>query len=427
MMKRLKFNIAVFFSLFFYISLPVGELRGQAIHLQNNLEISGQSSTSHYVEPMLVICPKHSKHFLIASMVIRDVAAWKPEVHVWNTRDAGKTWGLKRFPKLSADPWLTYKGDHSFTLTGLGHSLKGDYNEYMYISNDGGNNWDSEIAINESHDHPFSLSLNGELIWWSTTRSNRVLNLKKLNREEQLINIDYIDFKNGLRHDNMIPATHPSGLALFPYSRYESSFNEIKTHGSFFLAMNEEFHVLENTFITDRNGAGKGIASLHADHSDSRTRGNLYYVYAMGDFGESKGIGISLSKDLGNEWIHKTVAETSKNKLLYLPTAAISNEGVIALFWIEIERSLKGLRHAVYFSFSSDGAESFSKPLLLDNYTHFSRINKKHSRVYNTFPAGGHYSGMSALADGSFQLVWSDPRTGFYKLYTANVTIDSMR
>jgi hypothetical protein len=39
------------------------------------------------------------------------------------------------------------------------------------------------------------------------------------------------------------------------------------------------------------------------------------------------------------------------------------------------------------------------------------------------FPAGGEYMGLDAAPDGSFQLLWSDARSGVYQLRTATVRV----
>lgn len=376
--------------------------------------LSQQNSGLHHVESHMVISPLNPDHWLVAAMIIDEPVAWKFHVAVWRTTDAGTTWTRTDFPKTSADPYLSMDINGNVYLSGLGQS-------HYYISGNSGKNWSEGYAVPESHDHPFTTSTSVNTFWWSTTRRNKVLNLKKAVNGGPFENVQTINFNDSFRHDNMMPTVLHDGTLILPYSNFKSTRSSIQIEAAYLFTTNNGSELTGPIKITDRQGTSKGMASMLADNTESTYRGNLYYLYTLGEFRDSKGIGMSISGDEGETWKDITVQKPSpRGEKYYVPTGAINKDGVIGIYWYQHGRSRSIIDNDIYFTASKDGGETFMEPVKVTKVT--SRLSRR-AKVAGTFPGGGHYSGMSVLPDGSFQLVWSDARSGIYQLYTANVIV----
>jgi len=387
--------------------------------------LSQQNSRLHHVESHMVVSPLNPDHWLVAAMIVDDPVAWEFHVAVWRTTDAGKTWTRTDFPKVMADPNLSMDIKGNVYLSGLGQSLKGDRNEYYYISNDGGKSWSNGYSVSGGHDHPFLISEGTNTYWWSTTRGNRILNIRKAVDGGTFENIRTIKFDDSFRHDNMMPAVLNDGTLILPHSAYISGRSSIDPKGSYLFKTKNGVDVSGPIELTKRQGTSKGTASMLADNTESVYRGNLYYLYTLGVFRVSKGIGMSISEDGGETWKDITVQKPSpRGEKYYIPTGAINKDGVIGIYWNQHGRNRSIIDNDIYFTASKDGGKTFLDPVKVTRVT--SRLARQgpSSRVAGTFPGGGHYSGMDVLPDGSFQLVWSDARSGIYQLYTANVVVE---
>ena len=77
----------------------------------------------------------------------------------------------------------------------------------------------------------------------------------------------------------------------------------------------------------------------------------------------------------------------------------------------------------MYFTVSLDGGLSFQRPVRVTKKTTDPKTEGS-GDVANKFPGGGHYLGITTKVDGSFQLVWSDSRSGIFELQTCNITVE---
>jgi hypothetical protein len=107
-----------------------------------------------------------------------------------------------------------------------------------------------------------------------------------------------------------------------------------------------------------------------------------------------------------------------------LPSLDINLKGVVGISWVDSRDDSNGKQDDVYFTASLDGGETFQKPARISTVSSNPRTDLN-GDVSNKFNGGGHYLGLTARPDGSFQLVWSDSRSGVYQLQTSNVHVKS--
>ena len=391
----------------------------------DNIRITSQQKNLHHVEADFTVNPSNPNHWLAAAIVIDDPVGWKYHCATWASDNGGESWIRTDFQKTGADPKLLITDSGKTYLSCLGKT--GDPNEYYYISNDGGLNWNKEYKVQGGHDHP-TLSSHGKVAyWWSTKRGNRILDLRKSIDGTEFEPITSISFSDNYRHDNMQQVILSDGTLILPYSSYQSDRRGVDTKGAFLFKtkVGENIQASDSKRITEKQGNRKGMASMLIDRTNSRFKDNLYYIYALGENESFDGIGMSISVDKGETWKDIVIQDGRilKNKY-YAPTGIVNNNGVIGIYWYDRRNDLKREKNDIYFTASIDGGKTFLSPVRVTEINSKPDLKNNERRVAGTFPGGGHYSGISILPDGSFQLVWSDSRSGIYQLYTSNVKVE---
>jgi hypothetical protein len=92
---------------------------------------------------------------------------------------------------------------------------------------------------------------------------------------------------------------------------------------------------------------------------------------------------------------------------------AVNGQGQVCASWVDSRADGERLVNDVYLAVSLDGGASFQRPVRASAESSDPRT-PRNDDVAAKFAAGGHYMGLAARADGSFQLVWSDSREGLF-------------
>lgn len=71
---------------------------------------------------------------------------------------------------------------------------------------------------------------------------------------------------------------------------------------------------------------------------------------------------------------------------------------------------------------SADGGETFSPAVRISEVA-AEPLAGGNGATGRELPGGGHYAGLAARADGAFQVVWCDSRSGRFQPYTASVQV----
>jgi hypothetical protein len=177
--------------------------------------------------------------------------------------------------------------------------------------------------------------------------------------------------------------------------------------------------------ITATLGERKGYFHLVSDTQSSKFKDRLYFVRAAGYGGSFDGILLNYSNDKGRTWSPDRRVdlfdENGKGKAM-VPSIAVNADGIVGISWVDSRNDPTRNKTDIYFTISMDGGESFLRPVRITEVSSNPR-SEKNSDVANKFPGGGHYLGLTARLDDSFQLVWSDSRNGFFQLQTCNVVV----
>lgn len=399
----------------------------QQIKVGENVRVTSQQQNLHHVESDLYVNPKDPNHWIAAAIVYTDPIKWEYHCAVWVTNNAGRVWRRTDFPDGSADPQVIIDENNNVYLSCLGQS--GVRGEVYYTSGDGGATWSKPHRIPGGHDHPFLSIYKDDVYWVSTTNRNTELNVRKASKGGLLENMTTLKFpQNENQNDNFKHTNLSDGTLVIPFINYYSGEGGPKSDGAYVVRSTDGGKTFsERILISKEVGTAKGLASLHADISNTNNKDNLYLVYGKGQGrNESLGIAISKSTDKGKTWHEKMVRSPYGGVNGFVnPAAAINRNGVLGINWVE--RRLRGgrMEENVYFTASLDGGLSFLDPVKVTEVNSSLRSGEGEANIGASFRGGGHYDEMVALPDGSFQLIWSDARSGIYQLYTANVVVNN--
>ncbi|GAB4511258.1 MAG: hypothetical protein Tsb004_15410 [Allomuricauda sp.] len=381
----------------------------QDLKVSKNLWIQNQHPALHYVESTIAVHPKDENTWAIASMVLDNSKGLQFKTQVSVTEDKGNSWSTEVFEDVYADPQLLFRNNGELIFIGLsGNGIK------FYSSKNNGQSWDLLQELLGSFDHPFLYDFQGQISCVSSAKGNKSIYIDH--------NIDdgkegfYHHFNNRFQQDNMQHLAQRDGDLIIPYFQYHVSQQGPVSDALYFITSESNSNTSNQPrFISKSSGVGKGFTGIKS-HKEV---GKFFSVVAVGrtkfDF-DAIAVHQSPKKDIA--WRTSMIYPDSER--FYCPTFTINNQGIIALFWYGKDQENLQQGGDIYFTISKDQGESFSKPIIVNDKPQ-KPIAKEDGIVMKRFPGGGHYSGIASLSDGSFQLVWSDTRSGHYQLYTTNI------
>jgi hypothetical protein len=186
------------------------------------------------------------------------------------------------------------------------------------------------------------------------------------------------------------------------------------------------------------------VISYAVDLSGSKYRDYLYVVWSDWRSGRPR-ILFSYSANRGQTWSEPRMIspEIPVEASQYLPMIAVNNEGVVGVQWFDTRNSKNQDSSELYFSASADGGGSFLqaakvssepsfpinsgnlKPLLRTIGSIEDRISASFMSVFNRWPDGGDYIGLTADSTGVFYPFWPDSRRGTYQIYTGKLIVST--
>lgn len=394
-----------------------------------NIPISSQFSEMPLVEPTLSAHPADPNILLAAAMVVTDVN--RPyescSLSSFYSSDKGKTWEETVHDFWGYDPWLSILEDGSTSMSWLGTPGKFQHQFPLQIfrSDNCGKDWSSSVESFEGeghgHDGTKLIGLGGKTflttVRFTPSRGADVV-LYCANGLEKYQEVALIQGK-GRRLNFCEPAILSDGDVIVPTMHGQG---KIWTHK--YDAKSGKLS--EVSVVSDNPKLGRGYSRLAADVGPkSGFKDNLYFVRAVADGNSSKGVWLNISSDKGETWtLEKRIDLFHNNRLskANVASVAVNNNGVVGISWVDGQHSEDQRAYDVYFSISMDGGKSFQRPLRVTSKSSDPRT-KANDDVANKFIGGGHYLGLTAKADGHFQLLWSDSREEIFKLQTCEIQV----
>ncbi|WP_299110673.1 sialidase family protein [uncultured Winogradskyella sp.] len=404
------------------------DVRNDAI-IGKNIAIKSKFFGLPVVEPSISAHPNNNNHLLAAAMIVTDInrpyASCRLSSFV--SKDGGNNWSETAHNYWGYDPWVAIlpSGNAALSWLGTPNSFRHSFPLKIFTSNNGGDTWSNNIQSFNGfgHGHDGTKLVGYKTSFYLTTvRFNGDMSADVVLYESKNNNV----FKEvalikgeGLRLNFCEPAILNNGTVVIP-TLHNSSKIWVNLYNPKTRQLSGKKKVSKNPKV------GRGYPRMVADVGlNSRFINRIYFVRAVASGTSSRGIWINYSKDNGETWTEEKRIdhfETDWLSKANVASVAINKDGVIGVSWVDSQHDKNQKAYDVYLAISKDGGESFQKPIRVTNVSSNPRT-KKNGDVANKFIGGGHYLGLTAKANGSFQLIWSDSRDEVFQLQTCNVTI----
>ena len=375
------------------------------------------------VEPHLSAHPTDSLHLLAAAMVITNINQpyQSARLSSFVSKDSGITWKETAHNYWGYDPWTAIlpNGQTAMSWLGTPRIFEHQFPIQFFSSNDGGASWDDQVqTFDSSHGHDGTkITSFGQHFYFTTVRfkddmsADVVLYHRKENEPFQELTVIP---SQGVRLNFCEPAILSDGTVLVPSSHFMR-----KAWVQSYDPLTQKLSA--KNLITMNPGGGRGYMRITADtHSDTRYLNNVYFVRA------ANGVWLNYSSDKGKTWSHDIRVDLFEKPLAtkaMVASVAVAKNGIVGISWVDSQNDSNQQKYDVYFVFSTKGGHSFSSPIRITNICTNPKT-EQNGDTANKFLGGGHYLNIVAKANGKFQLIWSDSRSGVFELQTCEVTVN---
>lgn len=376
------------------------------------------------VEPHLSAHPSDASHLLAAAMVV--TAIDRPyescRLSSFVSKDGGLTWKETAHDFWGYDPWTAIlpNGQTAMSWLGTKGSFQHQFPLQFFSSDDGGESWDrSTQSFHSNHGHDGTkITALGRDFYFTTVRFNDdmsadvVLYHRKSN--EEFMEAAKVDAQ-GVRLNYCEPVILGDGSVLVPFSHYLRKVWVQRYHPKTRLLSDKKL-------ISLRPGGERGYMRMLADtESGSMFYDRVYFVRA------ADGVWLNYSIDHGQTWSQDIRIDQFDNSMTsqsMVASVAVNKEGIVGISWVDSQHDPSQQKNDVYFALSIDGGLSFCPPIRVTDVSTHPKT-RKNGDAANKFPGGGHYMNIVSRADSSFQLIWSDSRSGVFELQTCHIAIGS--
>lgn len=382
------------------------------------------------VEPHVSAHPSNNNHLLVAAMVVTDInnPYQSCRLSSFVSSDGGYSWKETTHDMWGYDPCTAILSDGKTVMSWLGtpQSFKHQFPLQIFNSADGGITWEKDFQTitgdGHGHDGTKVVALGNEF-YCTTVRFNNAMgaDVVLLRKEgsgsfEEVAKID----GKGKRLNFCEPVILTDGTVVVPASDFQKKiWVQLYNHTTGNLSDPYNFSF--------QPGGAKGYMRLLADvNPNSKFKDRVYFVRALGAGSNYSGIWMNFSADGGKVWSKDKRVDLFQHSFgskAMVPSVAVNKNGVIGISWVDSQNESNQKGNDVYFTVSLDGGLSFQRPVRVTKKTTDPKT-EGNGDVANKFPGGGHYLGITTKVDGSFQLVWSDSRSGIFELQTCNITVE---
>ncbi len=373
------------------------------------------------VEPHVSAHPSNNDHLLIAAMVVTDIenAYESSRLSSFVSLDGGQSWTETAHDWWGYDPWTAILRDGTTVMTWIGTpgEFQGQYPIRFFSSPDGGLTWSDQIqTLPGGHDGTKVVGFEEEFYFTTVHFRGHGADVVLYHNDGAGLFEEMARIPNEGRRLNFCePAMLTDGTVIVPVAHGGSAW----VHA--YDPLTEELSAADS--VTQNSGGARGYLHLTADtNEESAFTDRLYFVRAVGG-AAGRGIWLNQSQDRGLTWHPDRRIDLfagARPSEALVPSATVNRQGVLGVSWVD--RHNTGNGNDVYFTASCDGGQSFSEPVRVTRVSSDPRT-EGNGDVANKFPGGGHYLGIAARLDGSFQLVWSDSRSGRFELQTSQVKV----
>ncbi|MGE0590761.1 MAG: hypothetical protein AB7O48_19420 [Cyclobacteriaceae bacterium] len=371
------------------------------------------------VEPHISAHPMNNDHLLVAAMIVtdRDNPYTSCRLVSFVSKDGGRAWTETVHDWWGYDPWTSILPSGEAAMTWIGN--KGNFEDYYPIrffnSNDGGMSWSDEVQTLEGNHDGTKLTAGHNRFFFTTVQFKENMGTDVVLMEKQpggaFAEVSRVDGKTS-RLDFCEPALTIDGSVLVPYTQNASRV---------WVRKFDHENLESTTLVSIHPGGSRGYSRMVSDTVTS----SLFYGRVYHGRATPNGLILNYSSDVGKTWSKDKRVDLFTNNVpskSLIISLAVNNEGVLGISWVDSYDRATQNTFDTYFTFSLDGGESFQRPIRITSEGTDPKT-ALNADVANKFTGGGHYMGLTSRVDGSFQLVWSDSRSGLFELQTCNVRL----
>lgn len=411
-------------------------VRGQQIKILEEKLIS--NNIQYPVnEAHLLTDPANSNHLLTAAILTKHSKEGSvPESYIvlLQSWDGGKSWEETHFNKgitMGADPWLSMNKKGTIILSAL-TEFTGKTATYLivFISKDAGKTWEENpVNLGIGHDR--------ESIVVDPVSQDFIIVSGKYGRNNDNQSIFGImvsrlssigDFKEAIWHaisnidkNNSTPIITQDKVLIVPFVDYLYNNKMIEKRRNWIVKSRDYGRTFSEPLLLSEGGRFPELLLDTFDIAGTK----LHYLKPNGNGNEYSGYTVSTSNDFGYTWSNEIDVDQYEGAQPYIREAqwAINNKGVIGIFWFDRRDNPDMQSHNLYFTYSSNHAKSFVKPVRVSSVSS-KPLPEKNGMVDKRWPTGGDYFGVNPTMDGGFRVVWVDHRNGMPQLFHAVIGID---
>lgn len=357
--------------------------------------------------------------------------------------DAGRSWARHEFAVVDCfDPWLAIAPDGRAvaSMLAIDTTTPGARAALLvFHSSDGGRTWsDKPTTLAGSHDHPAVVAdatggpgtgwiyLTSSLRYNSADgRSRRGIYIARSRDGGVTFDPPVVLQPSNLFYNAEVPVVLPDGTLVVSFTDTSWGNDEPQQRRAWVVRSTDggqTFSLPEH--VDERCGPPQfALAAFAADLSAGQRRGRLYYACNQRG-GDDVVLTVSDSAD---HWVALPPLRAAARDSLavrHVRALALNQDGTAGVLWVDrfgVGSEPRCLE--VYFAASLDGGRSFLPAHRLTEGRPCVSRETNGSKI-TAAPTGGDYYGLTAVADGSFRAMWSEPRAGgAFQLWTAPITV----
>jgi hypothetical protein len=380
------------------------------------------------VEPHLSINPLDPKNWIVGVMVANSAHTY--DIIAISSHDGGHTWNRQDLGGAQGgDVWTAFLGDGTAVIALISAS-----GLQVFRSSDGGRTWmQPGVTVAQEQDHPTLLagskrslfSVSSGFAAGSSGKSRNAIVVARSDDGGVSFAVQSRTIVNNLLYEAHNPAILADGTLAVPFAEHHRRGSGRRLNGQrdwLLLSTDQGKSFSEPLLVSESCDARGGWSSL------ASFRDMIYHVCVAQDF---NGIQFRRSDNKGETWSDAIRIDSPGDVTpqAWTPAIAVNQSGVIVIAWIDARNdrsTMKGNLRCkdVFITASTDGGFTFAPEVRVSSKSSCPAA-PRNVDVALRFPAGGDYMGLAPGLEGSFHLLWSDSRAELYRLYTAEVTVQT--
>ncbi len=411
--------------LVFMITISICPLTNQ-VQVGESICIHSTLTESPVVEPHLSVHPTDSNHMLIAAMVITDIQRpyQSGRLTTFSSTNGGQSWKETLNDYWGYDPWtcILPSGQSAVAWLGTEGKFQHEFPVQLFQSTALGVDWNKPQTIASRHGHDGTkIAAGSDRFYFTTVQFNDDMSADVV-MFSAFPGKDFVEVarvkSGGVRLNFCEPVVLGNGSVVLPSSHFlKECWVQI-------------YHPATNTLsekylVTHNAGGAKGYMRMTGDQSQGPYHDRLYLIRALGSGDQYEGVWLNYSTTGGKTWspdIRVDQFPSRHQSHAMLASIDVDDSGIVGISWIDRRPDSSTTGNDLYFTYSTDGGLSFHNPIRITDKSTNPKT-RGNADVANKFPGGGHYMDIKGRGQKSFQLVWSDSRTGHFQLQTCRVDI----